>query len=228
VLAERLERAEERPLTFTLSLSTADPVRSPIGRVRRQTSRASDALERNLQDVRVPTPGRASRTLAGGRRATVTALAIRYVLSRNWTSPLEPYACNYEPEGQGERAREKPEIVEQLALTNQIRLAAHAVTLEICVGPNTASLWLVDRRASGRCASGRDAIRRRESDGSAFLKALRTELSLCDRGKERVLSSPIQSGLHPERSSTTGEAFRPIRPSDHRFCETNPFLDTFP
>jgi hypothetical protein len=33
-------------------------------------------------------------------------------------------ACNYEPEGQGERAREKPEIVEQLALTGRIHLAA--------------------------------------------------------------------------------------------------------
>ena len=83
-------------------------------------------------------------------------------------------ACNYEPEGPGERARENLEIVEQRALTGRIRLAAHAVTLEICVGPNTANLWLVARRASGRCASGLDAIRRRESDGSAFLTALRT------------------------------------------------------
>jgi hypothetical protein len=33
-------------------------------------------------------------------------------------------ACNYGPEGQGERVREKPEIVEQLALTGRIRLAA--------------------------------------------------------------------------------------------------------
>ena len=49
-------------------------------------------------------------------------------------------ACNYEPEGPDERARETREIVEQHALTGRIRLAAHAVTLEICVGPNTATL----------------------------------------------------------------------------------------
>jgi hypothetical protein len=49
--------------------------------------------------------------------------------------------CNYEPEGQSECARETPEIVEQLALTGRIRLAARAVTLEISVGPNTATLW---------------------------------------------------------------------------------------
>jgi hypothetical protein len=51
VLAERLERAEERPLTFTLCLSTADPTRSPIERIRRQTSRASDALERTSRTL---------------------------------------------------------------------------------------------------------------------------------------------------------------------------------
>ena len=49
-------------------------------------------------------------------------------------------ACNYEPEGEGERTRENPEIVE-IALTGQIHLAAHSVTLEICVGPNTATIW---------------------------------------------------------------------------------------
>ena len=49
-------------------------------------------------------------------------------------------ACNYEPEGPGERARENLEIVEQRALTGRIRLAARAVTLEICIGPNTATL----------------------------------------------------------------------------------------
>ena len=79
--------------------------------------------------------------LAGRRRAIVNALAVRYVLSRSRPSSLELYACNYELEGQGERAREKPEIVEQLALTTRIRLSAHAVTLEICVGPNTATIW---------------------------------------------------------------------------------------
>jgi hypothetical protein len=79
--------------------------------------------------------------LADGRRAIVTALAVHYVLSRSRTSSQELYACNYELEGQGERAREKPEIVKQLALTGRIRLAAHAVTLEICVGPNTATIW---------------------------------------------------------------------------------------
>jgi hypothetical protein len=44
-------------------------------------------------------------------------------------------ACNYAPVGQvgrGERACGKPEIV----LTGRLRLAAHAVTLEICVDPN--------------------------------------------------------------------------------------------
>ena len=50
-------------------------------------------------------------------------------------------ACNYEPEGLGERARENPKIVEQLALTGRICLAAHAVTLKISVGPNMATLW---------------------------------------------------------------------------------------
>jgi hypothetical protein len=94
----------------------------------------------NLQDVRVLTPGRASRMLAGERRAIVTALAVRYVNSRSRTSPLELYACNYEPEEQGERAREEPEILVP-ALTNRIRLAAHAVTPEICVGSNKASIW---------------------------------------------------------------------------------------
>ena len=41
----------------------------------------------------------------------------------------------------GERARENPKIVEQLALTGRICLAAHAVTLKISVGPNMATLW---------------------------------------------------------------------------------------
>ncbi len=48
-------------------------------------------------------------------------------------------ACNHAPTGQvgqGERACGKPEMV----LTDRLRLAAHAVTLEICVGPNTATL----------------------------------------------------------------------------------------
>jgi hypothetical protein len=50
-------------------------------------------------------------------------------------------ACNYESEGLGERAREKPEIVEQHALTGRIRLVAQAVTLKISAGSNTAILW---------------------------------------------------------------------------------------
>ena len=48
-------------------------------------------------------------------------------------------ACNHASIGQvgrGERACGKPEIV----LTGRLRLAAHAVTLEICVDPNTATL----------------------------------------------------------------------------------------
>jgi hypothetical protein len=57
----------------------------------------------------------------------------------NFEEAFRLCACNYGPEGQGERAREKPEITE-VALTGRIRLAAHAMTLEICVGPNTATL----------------------------------------------------------------------------------------
>ena len=57
----------------------------------------------------------------------------------NFEEAFRLCACNYGPEGQGERAREKPKIVE-LALTGRICLAAHAVTLEIGVGPNTATL----------------------------------------------------------------------------------------
>ena len=49
-------------------------------------------------------------------------------------------ACNHGSEGQGELAREKPEIVE-LALTGRVCLAAHAVTLRISVGPNMTTLW---------------------------------------------------------------------------------------
>jgi hypothetical protein len=48
-------------------------------------------------------------------------------------------ACNYAPVGKDKRAREKLEIVE-IALTGRIRLVARAVTLEICVDPNTATL----------------------------------------------------------------------------------------
>ena len=51
------------------------------------------------------------------------------------------YACNYGPQRQGKRAREKLEIVEQHALTGRIRLVAQAVTLKISVGSNTAILW---------------------------------------------------------------------------------------
>ena len=58
----------------------------------------------------------------------------------NFEEAFRLCACNHGPEGQGERAREKPEIVE-LALTGRIRLAAHAVTLKISVGPNTPTLW---------------------------------------------------------------------------------------
>jgi len=58
----------------------------------------------------------------------------------NFEEAFRLCACNYEPGREGERAREKPEIVE-LALTGRIRLAAHAVTLKISLGPNTATLW---------------------------------------------------------------------------------------
>jgi hypothetical protein len=59
----------------------------------------------------------------------------------NFEEAFRLSACNYEPEGLGERARENPKIVEQLALTGRICLAAHAVTLKISVGPNMATLW---------------------------------------------------------------------------------------
>lgn len=45
-------------------------------------------------------------------------------------------ACNYAPVGKEKRAREKLEIV----LTGRLRLAARAVTLEICIDPNTETL----------------------------------------------------------------------------------------
>lgn len=50
-------------------------------------------------------------------------------------------ACNYGlvgQVGQDERAREKPEFVE-ITLMGRIRLAPHAVTLEISVDPKTAT-----------------------------------------------------------------------------------------
>jgi hypothetical protein len=67
---------------------------------------------------------------------------VRYVsetMDGHFEEAFRLCACNRAPVGQGERAGEKPEIVE-IALTGRLRLAAHAVTLEICVDPNTATL----------------------------------------------------------------------------------------
>ena len=78
-------------------------------------------------------------------RALVAAVhaGVRYfceTIDGNFEEAFRLCACNHEPGSEGERAREKPEIVE-LALTGRIRLAAHAVTLKISVGPNTPTLW---------------------------------------------------------------------------------------